>query len=139
MGEKESIEVESLELVVFKCGGFMAGADMEQISAIVSVEEAINLGVSIVSLAGIKEKSEKFAGLDESSKVLLIKNSVSRDKVRGIVAERLEDIFNVKLDCLMPLPPLLERSKARDIFWVVANIDSGEYRNVLVADLDRLK
>lgn len=139
MGESAPIVTESVELLVFKYGDILVGADMEQVSSIVSVEDAESAGVVIVNLPAVAGDSKKVVLSKDSSKVLLIKNSINGNKVRGLVIERLEDIFNTNLDSLMPLPPLLEKSKARDVFWVVANVGTGKLSNVLVADLYGLK
>lgn len=139
MGESAPIVTESVELLVFKYGDILVGADMEQVSSIVSVEDAESAGVVIVNLPAVAGDSKKVVLSKDSSKVLLIKNSINGNKVRGLVIERLEDIFNTNLESLMPLPPLLEKSKARDVFWVVANVGTGKLSNVLVADLYGLK
>jgi len=115
-----------LELVVFKCGEFIVSIDSEEVSAIISTDEASDMGVNLLQIPGASDN-----GIEGDSKVIMFKDGYSDDGLYGIVADRLEDIISVNMDNLTTIPTLLEKAYKTKAFWAVA-MTGGRLGNIFI-------
>jgi chemotaxis signal transduction protein len=129
--DKNTDNPAAILLLTFRIMGTWIGVDTNQVEEILdqgkaaqrkikvaALHEKINWGINEVTLA--------------APRVLMVKGG---DSSIGILIDQPEDICDVKLDHLRPLPPLLAGSMAAGVVWGIALIHE---EMVLLMDLDIL-
>ncbi len=107
----------NLQCLVFKYLQEPFGIDVEQISALVEMDEAPDIEWSYFH--------ELFKGQSghipyQHPMLLLIRDD---EKTRGIVIERPENIVEVALENIRPLPPLIASCNKNHPLWGVAVLE----------------
>jgi chemotaxis signal transduction protein len=121
----------AIRLLIFRIMGTWMGVDTNQVEEIMDQGQAARRKIKVSSWhEKIKGGIGAVALVDPP--VLLVK---SEDSSVGILIDQLEDICEVKLDHLRPLPPLLAGSMAAGVVWGIALIHE---EMVLLIDLDTL-
>lgn len=108
-------EPKEIQFLTFNLMGTRIGMDMEQIDEMLQPEQAKSKELKVFRF---HEKMPFRGGtvVYKSPRVLLLKE----EKVTtGIIIDQPEDIIPVPIDCIQPLPPLLETCNNSGPFWGV--------------------
>lgn len=116
-----------LRIMTFSMMSIRMGVDVGQVFQMLEPRQAAAQDLRVVSLHERLSFGERRVRY-ESPRVLLLRNA-GHD---GVLIDQPEDITLVKVDCLRPLPPLLEAHRENGIVWAVALIDE---EIVLLVDL----
>lgn len=137
---EEKRTIKSLRLLVFRMDGTAIGFDTDQMEGMTDfgrVEMNESCLVTINELLGMGEEAYNCA----SPKVVFVKPMHADDecgvtgKRIGIVVETPEDIVDVPVENIRPLPPVVRKHTRATGFWGAALLKTGM---VFIADIYKM-
>ncbi len=122
--------MEEIHIMIFSIMGTRLGVDMEQVFEIRELDQVEQKGFKAVYFhekAPFRGKVVQY----KAPKVLLIKDETST----GIIINQPENMINITIDDIQPLPPLLQSINKYPAIWGAAMINE---EIVLLVDLYKL-
>ncbi len=110
---KKTEEYEKIQILVFRMNETRIGINTEQISIMLTHEEAKERELQIFSFHDKLPFREDYTNL-KSPRVLVLKEE---NMASGIIVEQPEDIIHITIDSIQPLPPLIETCYKSGLFW----------------------
>lgn len=114
--QKETVDFEDIQLLVFNIGGIKIGVDISQVAEMLEPEQAAERGLKISRFSDeipFREESVVYT----SPKVLLVKNE---KKPHGIVIDRPDDIISIAIDSIRFLPSVVACCSGTKAIWGAA-------------------
>lgn len=108
-------DMEQLELMLFRVNGVLFGSELRQVGGVFAPEEDASTGVEITRL------DDSFFGkasdLQGNWKLIKLKEKPAGGSEWGALAEDPEDIVNISIDDIRPLPVIIEKLRSFKSLW----------------------
>ena len=106
--------VRQLELILFRVNGVLFGSELHQVGGVFAPEEDASAGVEIT---GLDDLFGKPSDSRNSLKLIKLKEKSAGGSECGFLAEDPEDIANISIDDIRPLPTLVEKLRSFKSLW----------------------
>lgn len=106
--------MEQLELMLFRVNGVLFGAELRQVGGVFAPEEDTSTGEESTRLDDFFGKPSDLQG---NWKVIRLKEKSASGSEWGFLAEDPEDIVNISIDDIRPLPAVVEKLKTFKSLW----------------------
>ena len=106
--------MEQLELMLFRVNGVLFGAELRQVGGVFAPEEDTAAGEEPTRL------DDFFGGpsdLQDNWKVIRLKEKSASGSEWGVMAEVPENIANISIDDIRPLPAIVDKLKTFKSLW----------------------
>lgn len=110
-----ALGVEQLELMLFRVNGVFFGSELRQVGGVFAPEEHSSTGVGATQLGEIF--FGKPADLQGNLKLIKLKEQQADGLEWGFLAEEPEDIVNISIDDIRPLPAIFGKLGAFKSLW----------------------
>ena len=106
--------MEQLELMLFRINGVLFGAELRQVGGVFTPEEDTATGEESTRLDDFFGEPSDLQG---NWKVIRLKEKSASGSEWGFLAEDPEDIVNMPIDDIRPLPAIVEKLKTFKSLW----------------------
>jgi len=106
--------MERLELMLFRVNGVLFGAELHQVGGVFAPEGDTSTGEESTRLDDFFGEPSDLQG---NWKVIRLKEKSASGSEWGFLAEDPEDIVNISIDDIRPLPAIVEKLKTIKSLW----------------------
>lgn len=110
-----ALGVEHLELMLFRANGVLFGSELDQVGGVFKPEKDTSTGGGTTPLDNLFFGNP--SGSRANWKVIKLKEKQAEGMEWGFLAEEPEDIVNISIEDVRPLPAIIENLKSLKALW----------------------